>query len=179
MAGSNNSLSNRLKKMKMKKVFLFALATAMMSFAGCQQMEQEAPANPNEGGSTFEFVADIAQTKTTLDVANGYKVDWEESDVVYMVTDDGTWGKPYSEDKDAVTIAEFKYADGKFTSEATIADGEYTFKGMYAAASQKSYQRVPHQHISWRRLRLRIVQIQLRTSKQTTLSQVHLPLLFL
>lgn len=127
--------------MKMKKVFLFALATAMMSFAGCQQMEQEAPANPNEGGSTFEFVADIAQTKTTLDVANGYKVDWEESDVVYMVTDDGTWGKPYSEDKDAVTIAEFKYADGKFTSEATIADGEYTFKGMYAAASQKSYHR--------------------------------------
>ena len=127
--------------MKMKKVFLFALATAVMSFAGCQEKEQVAPVNPNEGGSTFEFVADIAQTKTTLDVANGYKVDWEDGDVVYMVTDDGTWGKPYSEDKDAVTIAEFKYADGKFTSEATIVDGEYTFKGMYAAASQKSCHR--------------------------------------
>lgn len=127
--------------MKMKKLFLFALATAMMSFAGCQQMEQEAPVNPNEGGSTFEFVADIAQTKTTLDVANGYKVDWEAGDVVYMVTSDGTWGKPYSEDKDAETIAEFKYADGKFTSEAQIANGEYTFKGMYATASQKSYHR--------------------------------------
>lgn len=127
--------------MKMKKVFLFALATAVMSFAGCQEKEQEAPVNPNEGGSTFEFVADIAQTKTTLDVANGYKVDWEESDVVYMVTDDGTWGKPYNDDKTAATIAEFKYADGKFTSEATIADGEYTFKGMYASASQKSYHR--------------------------------------
>ena len=127
--------------MKMKKVFLFALATAVMSFAGCQEKEQEAPVNPNEGGSTFEFVADIAQTKTTLDVANGYKVDWEEGDLVYMVTSDGAWGKPYSEDKDAVTIAEFKYADGKFTSEATIADGEYIFKGMYAAVSQKSYHR--------------------------------------
>ena len=127
--------------MKMKKVFLFALATAMMSFAGCQQMEQEAPVNPNEGGSTFEFVADIAQTKTTLDVANGYKVDWEEGDVVYMVTSNGTWGAPYNDDKNAESIAEFTYADGKFTSEATIADGEYTFKGMYAAASQKSYHR--------------------------------------
>ena len=127
--------------MKMKKVFLFALATAVMSFAGCQEKEQEAPVNPNEGGSTFEFVADIAQTKTTLDVANGYKVDWEEGDVIYMVTSDGTWGKPYNDDKTATTIAEFTYADGKFTSDATIADGNYTFKGMYAAASQKSYHR--------------------------------------
>ena len=127
--------------MKMKKVSLFALATAVMSFAGCQEMEQEAPKNPNEGGSTIEFVADIAQTKTTLDVANGYKVDWEDGDVVYMVTSDGTWGKPYNDDKNAETIAEFKYADGKFNSEATIANGEYTFKGMYAAASQKSYHR--------------------------------------
>ena len=125
----------------MKKVFLFALATAMMSFAGCQQMEQEAPVNPNEGGSTFEFVADIAHTKTTLDVANGYKVDWEEGDLIYMVTSDGTWGKPYNDDKNAETIAEFTYAESKFTSEATIADGEYIFKGMYAAASQKSFHR--------------------------------------
>ena len=131
--------------MKMKKVFLFALATAVMSFAGCQEKEQEAPVNPNEGGSTFEFVADIAQTKTTLDVANGYKVDWEEGDVIYMVTSDGTWGKPWSsENSNIETIAEFKYADGKFTSEATIADGEYTFKGMYAAASQKSYHQPRH-----------------------------------
>ena len=127
--------------MKMKKVFLFALATAVMSFAGCQEKEQEAPVNPNEGGSTFEFVADIAQTKTTLDVDNGYKVDWEEGDLIYMVTSDGTWGKPYNEDEDAVTVAEFKYADGKFTSDATIAAREYTFKGMYAAATQKSYHR--------------------------------------
>lgn len=127
--------------MKMKKVFLFALATAVMSFAGCQEKEQEAPVNPNEGGSTFEFVADIAQTKTTLDVENGYKVDWEEGDLVYMVTSDGTWGKPYNDDKYAATIAEFKYADGKFTSDATIAAAEYTFKGMYAAASQKPYHR--------------------------------------
>ena len=58
-----------------------------------------------------------------------------------MVTSDGTWGAAYGDDRDAKTIAEFKYADGKFTSEATIANGEYTFKGMYAAASQKSYHR--------------------------------------
>ena len=155
--------------MKMKKVFLFALAAAVMSFAGCQEKEQEAPVNPNEGGSTFEFVADIAQTKTTLDVANGYKVDWEEGDLVYMVTSDGTWGKPYNDDKNAATIAEFKYADGKFTSDATIAAAEYTFKGMYAAASQKSYHRGASSTHSLRLLKLRIVQIQLRISKPTML----------
>ena len=117
------------------------MAAAAFSFAGCQVDEMDAPIAKEEG-STFEFVANIAQTKTTLDVANGYKVDWEEGDLVYMVTSDGTWGKPWSsENSNIETIAEFKYADGKFTSEATIADGEYTFKGMYAVASQKSYHR--------------------------------------
>ena len=59
-----------------------------------------------------------------------------------MVTSDGTWGKPWSsENSNIETIAEFKYADGKFTSEATIADGEYTFMGMYAAVSQKTHHR--------------------------------------
>ena len=116
------------------------MAAAAFSFAGCQVDEMDAPIAKEEG-STFEFVANIAQTKTTLDVANGYKVDWEEGDVIYMVTSDGTWGKPYNDDKTATTIAEFTYADGKFTSDATIADGNYTFKGMYAAASQKSYHR--------------------------------------
>ncbi len=127
----------------MKKVFLFALATAVMSFAGCQEKEQEAPVNPNDDGSTFEFVADIAKTKTTLDVENGYKVDWEEGDLIYMVTSDGAWGAPYEnkENTNVETIAEFIYAEGKFTSEATIADGEYIFKGMYAAPSQKTYHR--------------------------------------
>ena len=50
----------------MKKYFFFALTAAMMSFAGCQEKELEAPVNPNQGGSTFELVADIAQTKIIL-----------------------------------------------------------------------------------------------------------------
>ncbi len=125
----------------MKKVFLFALATAMMSFAGCQQMEQEAPVNPNEGGSTFEFVAEIAQTKTTLDVENGYKVDWEEGDLIYMVTSDGTWGKPYEQDKTTESIAEFTYSSGKFTTAATIQSGKYIFNAVYSNGEQMSYHR--------------------------------------
>lgn len=127
----------------MKKLFLLmSMAAAMISFAGCQKNEFNDGNDLNvEGGSTFELVADIAHTKTSLDVENGYKVDWESGDIIYMVTSDGTWGKPYTEDKGAETIAEFTYDDGKFTTDATIADGEYTFKGMYAVASQKSYHR--------------------------------------
>ena len=114
----------------MKKVFLFALATAMMSFAGCQQMEQEAPVNPNEGGSTFEFVAEIAQTKTTLE-AGTYKVEWEAEDVIYMVTagENTPWAK----------ATEFTYADGKFNTETELAAGNYTMNALYAASSQAQY----------------------------------------
>ena len=124
----------------MKKIFLFALATVVMHFSGCQKSEQNALVNSNDDCSTFELVADILQTKTTLD-AQTYEVDWEAGDKIYMVTSDGTWGAPYSDDNSAKTVAEFLYADGKFSTDATIANGEYTFKALYTDASQKSYHR--------------------------------------
>ena len=123
---------------------LFGLASAaMMTIAGCETAEIKDVQSPEANASSFELIADITQTKTTLDPQDGYKVAWEEDDIIYMVTSDGTWGAPYvDEDNTNIkTIAEFTYADGKFSTEATIADGEYTFKGMYAAASQKSYHR--------------------------------------
>ena len=116
--------------MKMKKLFLFALATAMMSFTGCQMEEQNAPVNPNEGGSTFELVAEILQTKTTLD-AQSYEVEWEEGDVVYMVTSGAE--TPWA------TSVGFTYADGKFSTDETIANGSYTFNGLYAVAEQAQW----------------------------------------
>lgn len=122
----------------MKKIFLLmSMAATMFAFAGCQKNEVEVP-SANEEGSTFELVAEIAQTKTTLD---GLQVEWEEGDVIYMVTSDGTWGKAYADDNKGESIADYTYADGKFTTKATIADGDYTFKAMYAAASQRSYHR--------------------------------------
>lgn len=124
----------------MKKLFLLmGMAAAMINFAGCQKNEIEDP-NANLDGSTFELVAEIAQTKTTLDPST-YAVDWVAGDVIYMVTSDGTWGAPYVDDTDATTIAEFTYADGKFATTSTIADDTYTFKAMYARADQKSYHR--------------------------------------
>ncbi|MBR1959139.1 MAG: hypothetical protein IKA34_01055 [Bacteroidales bacterium] len=125
----------------MKKLLvLMGLAAAAFSFTGCQKNEMKDADNDFKGTSTFEFVADIAQTKTTLD-PDTYAVDWEEGDVIYMVTSDGTWGAPYADDEGAKTIAEFTYADGKFATTSTIADGTYTFKAMYAEADQKSYHR--------------------------------------
>ena len=124
----------------MKKLLvLMGLAAAAFSFTGCQKNEMKDADNDFKGTSTFELVADIAQTKTTLDP--DYAVDWEEGDLIYMVTSDGTWGAPYADDKDAVTIAEFAYADGKFSTTSEIAAGEYTFKAIYASTSQKSFHR--------------------------------------
>lgn len=115
-----------------------SLAAAFISFAGCQKNEFNGVENTVDGAKTFELVADIAQTKTTLD---GYSVEWEEGDVIYMVTADGTWGKPYSEDSSTESIAAFTYADGKFTTDATIAKGSYEFRAIYSNGSQMSYHR--------------------------------------
>ena len=123
----------------MKKLFLLmGMAAAMFSFAGCQENEIDGGAALNGEGSTFEIVAGIDQdaTKTTL---TGKNVEWEEGDVIYVVTPDGPWGLPYNDDKEGKSIAEYTYADGKFTSSAAIANGEYEFLAMYT--NQKSYHR--------------------------------------
>lgn len=106
-------------------------------FAGCQKNEIK-EVSVEENASTFELVADIAQTKTTLD---GRVVEWEEGDIIYMVTSDGTWGVPYAVDKLTTSIAEFTYAGGKFSTPATIADGSYTFNAIYSNGDQMSYHR--------------------------------------
>lgn len=121
----------------MKRIFttLVSLAT-LVGFVSCQKTEQTL--SQNTEGSGFTLSADIQQTKTTI---NGLEVNWEDGDVLYLVTTDGTWGMPYTEDKSASSIAEYTYSAGTFTSEATIADGKYTFNALYGSASQKGYHR--------------------------------------
>lgn len=104
--------------------------------ASCQKVELTP--SENTEGSSFALNASIEQTKISI---NGLEVNWEEGDVLYLVTTDGTWGKPYNDDKSASSIAEYTYSAGTFTSKATIADGNYTFNALYGSASQKSYHR--------------------------------------
>ena len=124
--------------MVMKK-YLVSIASlaAMVGLVACQKTELKP--SPITDGSTFTLAADIEQTKTTL---NNLEVNWEEGDVLYLVTTDETWGKPSSEDKSASSIAEYTYSAGTFASEATIANGTYTFNALYdGSTSQKSYHR--------------------------------------
>ena len=114
----------------MKKLTIFSsIAAAALAMVGCQEKEIET-FQPGNEGSTFELIAEIAQTKTTLD-AETYKVAWEEGDVIYMVTSgaDTPWA----------TAEEFTYADGKFNTESTIDDGTYTMNALYAVADQAVY----------------------------------------
>ena len=122
----------------MKKLFLFMMAAAMVTFAGCQKNELEG--TDVSKTSTISLIADIDQgsAKTTLD---GKNVEWETGDIIYAVTTDGAWGAPYNDDKQGETIAEFTYADGAFTTAATLRDGDYLCKVLYANSSQKSYHR--------------------------------------
>jgi len=112
----------------MKKLTIFSsIAAAALAMVGCQEKEIET-FQPGNEGSTFELIAEIAQTKTTLD---GYTVEWEEDDVIYMVTSgaDTPW----------TTAAEFTYADGKFNTESKIDAGTYTMNALYAASNQAKY----------------------------------------
>ncbi|MDD6472694.1 MAG: hypothetical protein PUF62_06635, partial [Bacteroidales bacterium] len=121
----------------MKKIFTSVAAFAtLVGFVSCQKNEL-APSHNTEG-STFTLSADIEQTRTTI---NGLEVNWEKGDILYLVTTDGTWGKPYKDDNPGATIAEYTYSAGTFASESTIADGKYTFNALYGSASQKSYHR--------------------------------------
>lgn len=124
----------------MKKLTIFSgIAAAALAIAGCQKPEIETVVPGNGEGSTFELYAEIAQTKTTLDA--NYEVAWEEGDIIYMVTSDGKWGVPYAQDNTTASIATFTYAGGKFTTTATIADGNYTFNAVYSNGEQMSYHR--------------------------------------
>ncbi|MDD6829637.1 MAG: fibronectin type III domain-containing protein [Bacteroidales bacterium] len=122
----------------MKKLVYLSMAIAVgVAAASCQKVELTP--SENTEGSTFALNASIAQTKTSI---NGVEVNWEDGDVLYLVTTDGTWGKPYSEDNTTSTIAEYTYSAGTFASTATIANGTYTFNALYdGSASQKSYHR--------------------------------------
>lgn len=115
----------------MKKYIVSALS--ILALIACQK---EGPVVPETTESSFDLFANI--TKTTL---NGYEVDWENGDILYLVTSDETWGKPKSADQSGETIGNFTYDGTKFSSNQTIADGSYTFRAIYADKSQRTYHR--------------------------------------
>ena len=107
------------------------MAVAAMTIIGCQEKEIETyEPIPNEG-STFELFADIVQTKTTL---NGYDVEWDADDVLYMATsgEDTPW-----------SAVPFTYSEGMFTNssdpKATLDDGNYSVNAIYCAYDQATY----------------------------------------
>lgn len=126
---------------EMKRLsFVLSAAAAMFALAGCQQAEIAAPEAAQ--GSTFRLIANLPQTRTTLD-GDTFEAAWEEGDIIYGVTTDEAWGKPYvsADETNRETIAQFVYGDGVFTTEATIAAGSHTFNFLYTTEKQMSYHR--------------------------------------
>lgn len=117
-----------------------SLLTSMFFIFGCQKNEIDTNDQYLKNGSSFDLVAQITQTKTTLD---GLSVEWEDGDLLYLVTEDQEWGAPYenSENTNMETIAEYKYEDGRFSTEATISNGEHVFNAIYCRTNQKTWHR--------------------------------------
>ena len=101
----------------MKNTSLFlSVAIALVSFASCQKNELSVPAE----GTSFSMFAELTPlSKTTLD---GYSVDWENDDAIYVVTSgSNAWASAKT----------FTYDEGRFNTSATIADGTYSFNAIY------------------------------------------------
>ena len=85
------------------------------------------------------FAVDGTRTGYELSDEGGLKVDWQDGDVIYVATSDGTWGSGYSSEAVKPKIFTYNAASGLFEGEATIPAGEYTFRAQYADASQRTY----------------------------------------
>ena len=132
------------KKMKTMKKYsiLLGAAFSLFALASCQkEVDVKTPESENANKHIpFVLKADTP-TRTTLD-ADTWEMAWEEGDVLYAVTTDGLWGKPYNQDNSGATIANFTYSEGTFSSDLTIEDGEHTFNFLYTAnQAQRSYHR--------------------------------------
>lgn len=108
---------------------LIGFSFALLSLAACNKEIIENKTIPVAKGNRFILDAEILQARTTL---SGHKVSWEQNDVLYLVTEDGSWGDEPS------SVAEFVNKDGKFVSKSYIADGTYTFNALYSAERSKS-----------------------------------------
>jgi len=130
----------------MKHLSFWGAALFGLALVGCSKDSVEEPAAPDAAKSNFVLKAEIASdSRTTLD---GMKVDWADGDNIYLVTADGTtWGAAKDTDPDGNTIADYTYGENGFTNTnaATlpklVAGTEYTFRAIYAKASQRKYHR--------------------------------------
>lgn len=117
---------------------ILSVAFAAIVLASCQKVEEPAMAVDGQK-TTLTINADILSTRTSVNIET-LKVNWTEGDVIYACTSDTTWGRPYKEDKDGTSIADFVYSDGSFTTTKEIAAGTYEFWLGYKPGS-RSYQR--------------------------------------
>lgn len=130
--------------MTMKKLFvLLSAALVMSALVGCQNdVNEDINIDNNTEGTSFVLSANINSTRTTTD-AETFKVDWVNGDVVYVATTDGTWGPAYEKDENTATAypKAFTFDGEKFTTDATIAAGTYTFNAIYTTEGQRTYHR--------------------------------------
>ena len=127
----------------MKKFsFIIGIVTVLFSLVSCNK-EDSFTQNENDiitKSIPFEVIASTPDTKTTIDV-DTWKMTWDENDILYAVTTDEEWGKPYEEDNKAATVAEFKFDGSKFSTTSEISDGTHTFNFLYTNGKSKSYHR--------------------------------------
>lgn len=131
---------------------ILSATLAVFALASCKQDININPADGETvvGSVPFELAAsaDEFATRTALD-ATTWNVSWESDrgdeahtpDVIYAVTEDEEWGKPYLEDAEAATVAEFVYNGSTFSTESTIEDGQHTFYFIYSNNDQKTWHR--------------------------------------
>lgn len=119
-----------------KTGLLATMLFVAISSLSCDKSGENEKNQGKAGESTpFTFNAD------TQDGAGDWVTKWRMGDIIYAVTEDGTWGKTENSDLNGKSIAEFAYSEEGFKTKATIPEGTHTFNLIYSGNAQKTLHR--------------------------------------
>ena len=118
--------------MIMKKIFnlLFVIVASMVTFAGCQKEENNAPANQTK---TVQFFANSIETKTAFGTPEGssYPTLWTSNDSEIKLS------LNYASPKDVAVVPASDYMSAKFSAE--ISDDESGSYAFYALSPSTAF----------------------------------------
>lgn len=119
------------------KTIVRLLMLIAITISACQKEggKELVPEGKTTGNVPFSFVAEIPNGSAV------WPIKWKQGDIVFAVTQDGTWGKPESADKNAATVAEFVYSNDEFSTKAPIPEKTYTFNLVFSGYDQKTLHR--------------------------------------
>ena len=116
--------------------FFLTCAMVLIVVLSCAQAAEDV--NVAKDGCTVASRVDGTRVSYEANASGEVEVEWQEGDVLYVATTDGTWGSNYSSNPAKRFV--YNASTGLFEcGSATLPAGEYTFIAEFASESQYRY----------------------------------------